>query len=275
MLFRFIERWFPDPISRDYAYNQRKAVTWQMASIAVAFPIFLAVMRTILREAQDRPERLQSGVRKWLTYIALLVTAGAMITDLIWFLNYFLSGELTSRFVLKALTVMLICGGIFVYYLSPLRWDRNTNVAQARRRSLKFGIGAAAAVAVSFAIGLGVAGSPSEQRHMEADRKRIEDLRAIASAVNAWYRQAKLNQSSVLIPSALTELVDKGMDSSRTIDPETRNPYGYDVRSSTTYELCATFSAAGEESPVTGTHFWQHGKGWNCFILDASEPPVW
>ena len=51
--------------------------------LAVAFPIFLLVMRTILREAQNHPERLQSPVRKWLTYIALLLTAAAMICDLI------------------------------------------------------------------------------------------------------------------------------------------------------------------------------------------------
>ena len=106
MLFRFIERWLPDPVSRDVYYNLRTSVTWQMASIAVAFPIFLVVMRMILGEAQTHPERLQSGVRKWLTYIALLLTAGGMICDLIWFLDYFLLGELTSRFVLKALTVM-------------------------------------------------------------------------------------------------------------------------------------------------------------------------
>ncbi len=68
LLFRFIDRWFPDPVSRDYTYNLRSAVTWQMASIAVAFPIFLLVMAIILREAQGQAERLQSSVRKWLTY---------------------------------------------------------------------------------------------------------------------------------------------------------------------------------------------------------------
>jgi uncharacterized protein DUF5671 len=54
-----------------------------MASVAVAFPIFLIVTWAILQEAQQQPERLQSGVRKWLTYIALLLTAGGMISDLI------------------------------------------------------------------------------------------------------------------------------------------------------------------------------------------------
>jgi hypothetical protein len=45
MLFWFIDRWFPDRVSANLAYNVRTAVTWQMASVAVAFPIFLAAMR--------------------------------------------------------------------------------------------------------------------------------------------------------------------------------------------------------------------------------------
>ena len=30
MLFRFIERWFPDPVTHDYVYSLRNAVTWQI-----------------------------------------------------------------------------------------------------------------------------------------------------------------------------------------------------------------------------------------------------
>jgi hypothetical protein len=78
-------------------------------------------MSFILREVESSPERLQSGVRKWLTYIALLLTAGTMIGDLVVFLTTFLQGELTLRFVLKAIVVILIAGSIFWYYLGSLR----------------------------------------------------------------------------------------------------------------------------------------------------------
>lgn len=273
MLFRFIERWFPDPISHDYAYSLRNAVTWQMASVAVAFPIFLLVMRTILREAQDHPERLQSGVRKWLTYIALLLTAGAMICDLIWFFDYFLTGELTSRFVLKALTVIVICGAIFIYYLGSLRWDRNTDVAHAKTRSLRFGIAAAAAVVVSFCVGLGVAGSPSAQRHIEADVTRVQDLQRIANVINMWYKRAEIEKSIAPLPATLSDLRAKGLSPSQIVDPETKIPYEYHAKSETGYQVCATFSAAEDQAGVT--HFWYHGKGQTCFTLDASQPPTW
>jgi uncharacterized membrane protein YidH (DUF202 family) len=275
MLFRLIERWFPDPVSHGSVYNLRNAVTWQMASIAVAFPIFLLMMRVILAEAQEHPERLQSAVRKWLTYIALLLTAGAMICDLIWFLDYFLTGELSSRFALKALTVMIICGAIFVYYLGSLRWDRNTDVARAKSRSLKFGVAAAAAVVVSFCIGLGVAGTPSAQRHLEADAKRVQDLRTIAYAINAWHRRAGRENSYTPLPAALSDLSATGFTPSNMVDPESKIPYLYHPKEGTEYELCATFSAPEENNQFRATHFWSHGKGQTCFSLDASRPPVW
>jgi hypothetical protein len=78
--FRFIDRWFRDPAMANSLIYVRGQETWQMACIVVAFPIFVLTVRTILREAQDRPERLESGVRKWLTYIALLLTAASLAT---------------------------------------------------------------------------------------------------------------------------------------------------------------------------------------------------
>ena len=280
MLFRFIELWFPDPVTDVHVDNIRNQVTWQMASIAVAFPIFLLVMRIIIREAQDHPERLQSSVRKWLTYIALLLTAVAMMCDLIWFFDYFLNGELTSRFVLKALTVLLICGVIFAYYLGSLRWDRNTNLVALKARSFRFGLGAATAVIASFCIGLGVAGTPSGQRSIEADNRRVQDLRAIASALHSWHSRAVSNQpevsrSSKQLPGSVSELIGRGIDASQAVDPETKAAYEYRVRSDSTYELCATFSATSEEDRVHRTQFWYHGKGRSCFVLNASLTPGW
>ena len=63
------------------------------------------------------PEKLESGVRRWLTYIALLLASATVIGDLVTFLSYFLRGDLTTRFVLKVVTVFVIAGGVFWYYL--------------------------------------------------------------------------------------------------------------------------------------------------------------
>ena len=88
-----------------------------MASLIIAYPVYLLIMRMLIRGVQTSPEKLDSGVRKWLTYIALLIASSTVIGDLITFLSHFLRGELTTHFVLRVLTVFVIAGGVFWYYL--------------------------------------------------------------------------------------------------------------------------------------------------------------
>ena len=123
LMFTFIDRWFPDAVTRQPFLSTRHTIANEMACVIVAFPIFLFVMRFILREVERHPDKLESGVRRWLTYIALLIAAGVAIGDLITFLTFFFEGELTVRFVLKVLTVMVIAGGVFWYYLGSLKRD--------------------------------------------------------------------------------------------------------------------------------------------------------
>lgn len=160
LIFDLINHWVPDAVSPEFTPDLRSVVTWSLARIAVAFPIYLFVTALAVKEGVNYPERLQSGVRKWLTYIALLGTAGTMICDLIWFLDYLLKGEVTLRFVLKSSTVMLICAGIFIYYLSSLRWTRSTGAAKARAQNRLFAAMSAVAVAAAFCTGLVIAGTP-------------------------------------------------------------------------------------------------------------------
>jgi hypothetical protein len=122
ILFTLIDRWLPDPLVPTYYY---RGAYYQMADalacVIIAFPVYLWVTSAILRELQLHPEKLESSVRKWLTYIALLIAAGIVIGDLITFLTYFLRGDLTARFVAKIAAVLVIAGGIFWYYFGSLR----------------------------------------------------------------------------------------------------------------------------------------------------------
>ncbi len=203
----------------------------------------------------------------------VLLTAGGMICDLIWFLDYFLTGELTSRFVLKALAVMLICCAVFIYYLGSLHWDRDTDFPSARNRSLIFGLGAAVALVAVFSIGLRVAGTPGRQRRIEADRRRVQDLRAVAGAVHFWNQRA--GTTGEPMPATLTQLAGKGIQRSQLADPETGLLYEYRAKSGTAYELCAVFSAPQEEDQVRQTQFWYHAASRTCFTLDAATATAW
>jgi hypothetical protein len=125
LAFTFINLWFPDPVSQPNSYSRSTTynVSGQLASMIVAFPIYAFVLRWIGREIEAHPEKSRSGVRKWLSYLALFVAAGCVIGDLITFLEYFIRGELTTRFALKVLIVLIIAGGVFWFYLTSLRED--------------------------------------------------------------------------------------------------------------------------------------------------------
>src|SRR5690348_13575977 len=117
VVFTVIERWFPDPLGPGYFYRGAYyQIADSLACVIIAFPVYLWVTRSILVESRLHPEKLESSIRKWLTYIALLIAAGVVIGDLITFLTYFLRGELTARFVGKVATVLFIAGGVFWYY---------------------------------------------------------------------------------------------------------------------------------------------------------------
>ena len=123
VMFTLIDRWIRDPLSpaNNYYYGGYYQIADSLACMIVAFPIYLLTMRSILREVGLHSEKLESPVRKWLTYIALLIAAGVVVGDLITFLTYFLRGELTGRFMTKTSVVLVIAGGVFWYYLGSLQ----------------------------------------------------------------------------------------------------------------------------------------------------------
>jgi Domain of unknown function (DUF5671) len=122
LMFTLIDRWITDPLSSySVAFADSSSIASSMASLLVPFPIYMLVMRVIISDIERHPEKIDDGVRKWLTYIALFIAASVVIGDLVATLTIFLRGELTSRFVAKAITVIVISGGVFWYYLGSLK----------------------------------------------------------------------------------------------------------------------------------------------------------
>lgn len=121
LCFVLIERAFPLAGYGEYSGLSGESLSWQIASIIIALPIYLLVSAAIGRELERTPEKAESGIRKWLTYVALFFAAGTVIGDLITFLTWLLDGDITVRFVLKTLTVLVIAGGVFTYYFLEMR----------------------------------------------------------------------------------------------------------------------------------------------------------
>ncbi len=127
LLFQIIDIAFPDPLENEYRVRSRQtAIRWAIASLVVAFPLFLFLSRAVGREIEQNPAMRLSGVRRWLTYLALFIAATVLMGDFIGLIFNFLEGDLSTRFVLKSLTVAVIAGGIFGYYfLSLSREERS------------------------------------------------------------------------------------------------------------------------------------------------------
>jgi uncharacterized protein DUF5671 len=126
LLFEIINRAFPDAASATFTNGQRysrQAMRWSLASLIVAFPVFLYVSWLVERGIRRDPTKRTSMVRRWLTYLTLFLAATALICDVISLVYYFLGGELTTRFLLKVAVVAAIAGASFWYYLSDLRLE--------------------------------------------------------------------------------------------------------------------------------------------------------
>lgn len=116
--FIIVNRLIPDPLNR--TYDQAYAMASSLARLIVVFPIYLLLMRLLIKGLATHPDKYQSGVRKWLTYLALLITALIAIVDVVVFLTFLLQGELTLRFTCKVIIVLVITIGILWYYLNWL-----------------------------------------------------------------------------------------------------------------------------------------------------------
>lgn len=123
LLFQVINLAFPDPLSPFETAAAGQRIRWATSTLIVAFPVFLFVASRISRDIAEEPARRNSAVRRWLTYLTLFVAAAIVIGDTIVLVFNLLSGELTVRFVLKALVVAAIAGGAFGYYLWSIRTD--------------------------------------------------------------------------------------------------------------------------------------------------------
>ena len=128
LLFDFINLAIPDRSQAVEAFEYqvqyaREGIRWSVSALIVAFPVFLYISWLTGRAIARDPVKRASKVRRWLTYLTLFIAATVLIGDVTTLVYNLLGGELTVRFALKVVTVALIAGTTFVYYLRDLRHD--------------------------------------------------------------------------------------------------------------------------------------------------------
>ena len=115
-------------------------------------------------------------------------------------------------------------------------------------------------------VGVVLLDSPAQERLRRLDERRVDDLRELFNELNFyWARETTL-------PPSLEELSNEAGVFVELFDPETGEPYEYQVLSSNTYELCAQFALdTAAEQDRFYKDVWSHGPGRQCFKLEARD----
>jgi len=279
MLFDMINLALPQP--GEMAQPTIVSLRYGIASVIVAFPLFLFMCKVIARESMRNPGQRISPSRRWLTYLTLFIASISLVADLITLLVRFLEGDITSRFILKVIVVPVLAGGAFIYYLGELRKEETTpSVESGMTRTARLGLaGLTASVLVILGLGFWFAGSPINARLLAQDAQRVQDLSNIARRVEQYYA----NKGSLPESLAACE-ISPNTHIEQKADRVTDQSYQYGIVDSTHFKVGASFSLPSESDKVItrsvgpmgvispeGQGFWAHGAGPKEFIIDVTQ----
>lgn len=275
LLFEAINYAYPQ-IANAYQYYS-PSISLQVAILIVAFPLFLLLSWLLQKTYVSDPALREAPIRKGLAYLTLFVAGAVVAGDLITVIYMFLDGqELTTGFLLKVLALLVIVGGIFLYFLREIK-----NIIGSGERNI-WRIVAIVIILGSIILGFSVVGSPATQRARRHDSQKVSDLQNIQwQIVNHW-------QQKGLVPANLEGLADSISGFSVPVDPQTKETYVYKKTGALSFELCANFNKPSQtmSGSVTRVAYpepigksdesWQHEAGLKCFprTIDPELYPV-
>jgi hypothetical protein len=120
-LFDFINLAYLDNALGNQAQYAKESLRWSVAAMIIAFPLFMFMSWRVGRDLDINPAKRLSPVRRWLTYLTLFLAALILVGDLTTLVYNVLGGELSTRFLLKVLSLAVVGGAVFGYYLWDLR----------------------------------------------------------------------------------------------------------------------------------------------------------
>lgn len=272
LLFTYIDYKFPDLLTF-YPYGSFDTIRTSSSMLIVAFPLLMLLSWFIQKDIKKMPEKHELKFRKWLTYSTLFVSAITVIVDLIQLVQKFYSGELTLPFSLKVLSVLILAGGVFGYFV----WDVQSKPHKSKIPAM-VGFTSTVLVIAVLVLGFVVVGSPMKQRQIRMDERRISDLQTIQYQIIDYWRYKEA------LPATTDELKNSISGFSAPLDPETEKSYEYKVISPLKFSLCATFNQDNPYSKIKaqadypysakcfdgncgpyGNDTWEYEKGYKCF----------
>jgi hypothetical protein len=239
LVFATLDKRFPDVLNASYQYGystyQYEGIRAALATLIIFFPVFLVVSHFWRKFSEKYMGSIDQIIRKWVIYIILFMASVVAVIDLVALVRYFISGEITTRFILKVLVVLVVALFVGGYYILELR---------GTKKIFGFSVGIGAAIKSSILVVLiilfsfSVMGSPAKQRSLRLDDRRVNDLQSIQyQVINYWRQKEKLPENLDTLTSPLSGY-------SLPVPPmfEKGEVYEYNVKSKLTFELCATFA---------------------------------
>jgi len=272
IVFQIINKYIPDPIGRFGQDFSLDLLRFAISALVVAAPTFFLTSQRIYKNLLNGTLAKEAAVRKWLTYFILLISSFIILGWLIGLINSYLAGELTIKFVLKALTSIVISSIAFTFYLYDIRRDK---VNQKNNIIRAYFYGSLAIVAAIFTFSLLIVESPSQARDRKMDNAILEDFNTISSGLNGYYREKQE------LPPTLEDLKLAALfvDEENLKDPETGRLYEYKIVGDRKYELCAVFRTSNVDGRLdTNDQFyreqWPHKEGPQCLFQVLNEVPA-
>ena|SRR3989344_4748946 len=124
LVFQYINILVPDALdaAQDYYVDpSNSGLRFAISTLIVVFPAYILLTRYLNRVYAEQPEKRTLGMRKWLIWLTLSIAAIIIVGDLVGLVNALLGGELTTRFVLKVMTLLFVAGSVFYYYFHDLK----------------------------------------------------------------------------------------------------------------------------------------------------------
>lgn len=262
IIFQIINKYIVDVIDTSN-YFSSSDLKFAISALIISAPVFYLTMKQIYKNLYSGELEKDSGIRKWLSYFVLLVSSVVMIGWLIATLNNFFDGELTTKFILKALTALSIAATIFSFYFYDIKREQT---AEVKDKVIKIYFYASLLVIIiSFIASLFVVESPTQTRNRKFDVVIINDFYAIDSALNSYYAdKGKLPESLQELQAETIYLQDDVLK-----DSATNQFYKYQVIEDKKYELCATFKSANKNTNPNDFESyadprWLHEAGYQC-----------
>jgi len=265
LVFGFITILFPDPINGIWEVESAaSSIRLGFAMVLVFLPTYLILTR-IVNKGRRTSSSSYLGLTKWLIYLSLLIGGFVLLGDLVAVIMGFLEGELTARFILKAVAVFTVTGAAFYYYVLDARgyWIKH------ERQSLIYGIVAAGLITITLVAALLQIPDPAKVRAMKVDQEMVNTLQDMQWRIEDYYRTNKS------LPADLPTLYG---EFDVPTAPENKPAYVYEVTGDTTYKLCADFNydiydfGRGNTAPrvalapgLRSNYNWDYKAGEWCF----------